>query len=233
MKYLALTLVLLITRSAFAAVPAVSFTGGLFDSFADDTIGFRFTVGDSDISVSALGFYDRGFDGLSDAHDVAIFHVLTESAVLSATIPSGAVAPLEDGFRFLEVTPATLLAGGTYVINGYRPTAADGILFNASKLTTAPFLTYDTQVAANRTGGLAYTNTPFPDAANGWFGPNFKADVVPEPASGALLLVGAVLFCGRRTRRAVRRLPAMISTNRLSVVLALLTGFLASVPVYA
>ncbi|MEO6567702.1 MAG: SBBP repeat-containing protein [Opitutaceae bacterium] len=173
-----LTILLLATKSAFAAATvAVSFTGGTFDNTADDTAGFRFTVGSSDISVSALGFYDQGANGLSDAHPVAIFDAITGLPLLSAAIPSGVGATLESGFRFVQVAPVTLRARTTYVINGYRPTAADGILYNVSNLTTPSFLTYNTEVAANGTGGLVFTNTPF-GASNGWFGPNFKADVV-------------------------------------------------------
>lgn len=175
---LVLTLLLLATKSAFAAATAaVSFTGGTFDNTANDTAGFRFTVGYSDISVSALGFYDQGANGLSDAHPVAIFDAMTGLSLLSATIPSGVGATLENGFRFVQVAPLTLRARATYVINGYRPTAADGILYNVGALTTASFLTYNTEVAANGTGGLVFTNTPF-GKTNGWFGPNFKGDVV-------------------------------------------------------
>ena len=206
MKHLALALLLLAPKIAFAAaIAAISFTAGSFDNFANDTTGFRFTVGSLDISVSALGFYDQELDGLTDPHTVAIFDVPTRLQVASATIPSGVVGILEGGFRYIALTPVILQAGETYVINGYRPSAADGILFNVSNLTVAAYLSYDTQVAANGTAGLAYTNSPFPGAANGWFGPSFKAEAIPEPAASALLVLGAA-FCCLRKGRGVHRL---------------------------
>src|SRR5205809_4323290 len=104
MKHLALALLLLAPKIAFAAaIAAISCAAGSFDNFANDTTGFRFTVGSLDISVSALGFYDQELDGLTDPHTVAIFDVPTRLQVASATIPSGVVGILEGGFRYIAL----------------------------------------------------------------------------------------------------------------------------------
>jgi hypothetical protein len=158
-------------------IPAIiGFTNEIVDNFADDVTGFRFIVGDADISVSALGLYDDGLDGFEEAHPVGIFDVATEDLVVGAQMPAGEVATLEGKFRFVDVSATTLLANGTYVALGYRAHDFDGIAWNAQSLLVAPFVTYDSDIAINDAGGLIFSNEPF-GGNNAWFGPNFKAEV--------------------------------------------------------
>jgi hypothetical protein len=176
-----------------------TFTGGTTDFYADDTIGFRFTVGADDILVSSLGFYDEGADGLVDPHDVGIF-TTSGSLLASLTVPNGVVATLDSGFRMVDLPTAfSLDSGASYVILGYRPTASDAIRYDVS-LTTSSLITYDTEIAQNATGGLIFTNTPFGWDTIGWFGPTFSATPIPEPSSVVLLGIASVLLLTRRQR---------------------------------
>ena len=188
---------------ATASMLAVDFAPPIesqVDYYEDDVAGFKFTVGTDDIVVTDLGFFDRNQNGLFEAHPVGIYEYDTEALVVSATVPSGTAGTLDSLFRFVSITPTTLTAATEYVIVGYRPTAGDPIAFNVSDLSVAPFITYDNNVAKNDTGGLVFAGEVF-DVSTGWFGPNFKADIVPEPSSFALLGVGLFGVCVWMWRR--------------------------------
>src|SRR5688500_14478018 len=81
----------------------VSFTEPSIDHFPDDLTGFRFTVGPADVSVTELGFFDDGRDGLGEAHEVAIYDVATRKEIVRASVPAGTAATLEGDFRFVVV----------------------------------------------------------------------------------------------------------------------------------
>jgi hypothetical protein len=154
--------------------PMVSFVAVVLDNFADDVTGFRFTVASSDIVVTDLGFWDHAQDGLGEAHDVGIYAVSDQALVVSASVPAGVVATLDGEYRYADVAPTTLMADTTYVVLAYRTTAVDAVAYNVQNLVVSPLITYDTEVAENGPGQLAYTNTPYGET-NGWFGPSFKA----------------------------------------------------------
>jgi hypothetical protein len=160
-----------------ARQPAVSFTTAQFDHFADDVTGFKFTVGANAIVVSQLGFYDEGKNGLGDAHDVGIFDPATGQLVVGGQVPAGTAVPESGGFRYVDVAPTVLNAGTTYSMLGYRPTAADGIAFFSPDFAAAPFITYESDLALNGTGGLVFTDASF-GLPTSWFGPSFTATVL-------------------------------------------------------
>lgn len=164
-----------------ASEAAWSIEGGYTDVAPKDVLGFRFTVGPAAIVVKQLGFYDHQLDGLGEAHDVGLFAVADESLAISAQIPAGQAATLQDGVRWVPITPTVLAANTTYVALAHRTNAVDAVLHDAFELSTPGFITYDTQVAANQLDGLVFVNTPFyPNTyANGWFGPSFRAELKP------------------------------------------------------
>lgn len=150
----------------------------LSDVWRDDVVGFRVVVGATPMQVTSLGFYDAEGDGLAYSHRVGIYAVEDGSSVVSATVPAGTVAPLVDGFRYVELEGSfTLAAGATYVVLGYRSLTTgdvpqDAIIYEVAGIEMAEGLTYVTQVAGNDFGELVYVNTPYPGVTNGWFGPN-------------------------------------------------------------
>lgn len=101
------------------------------------TIGNRFTVGASDISVDALGFYDDGQNGLIANHDVALW---TGSGTLlrQVVVSAGTVDPLVGFFRYGTISPITLSAGQTYVVAGQYNDLTDSYTTNYSGLSIDP-----------------------------------------------------------------------------------------------
>ena len=84
------------------------------------SIGNDFTVAaGQSVTITQLGFYDSGGDGLASSHVVEITDNVNGSTVYaSATVPSGASATLANGFRFVALGTAVTLGPGTYRIWG-------------------------------------------------------------------------------------------------------------------
>ncbi len=178
---------------------ALSFTGGTNTS-GNVPSGWSFTTSKT-ITVSSLGWFDEGSNGLNASHQVGIW--TTGGALLmSATVASGTTEPILSGFRLdSTITGAPLLTPGTYVIGGVS-TANDFVRLNTSSLTLAPEITY---VAARTGSGSAFT---FPSTTSsgfkGIFGPSFTfAAPTPAPSSALVILLGAVPLVGvlRKRRR--------------------------------
>ena len=111
-----------------ASVTLANFFAQLYAGVRDDftgTLGFKFTVGGSDVTVHALG---RSVNGsLSSSHQVGLWTV-AGSLVASVTVgPSSPVDVL--GYAYEELgSPVVLTAGGVYVI-GSEEVASGGDLW--------------------------------------------------------------------------------------------------------
>jgi hypothetical protein len=201
----------------FAQVPAVLFDGNTPRNGVGTrgTYGWEFTV-QSPIRVTALGVYDnQNFiapnswgvpgDGLNESHAVGIWRLLqTSSPFLTAVVPTGTQATLQDSFRYVPVTP-TDLEPGTYVIGMYN----SGVNLDYSVLpgqSTPPFT--PTAAPGITVGNRRMGDTPvalgFPDITDtqnlGDFGPNFLFQV-PEPSVMALGAAGIVVFGAQQRLR--------------------------------
>jgi hypothetical protein len=144
---------------------------------SDTVRGFAFTA-NALFTVTRLGWYDGGPAGLSMAHEVGIYDG-SGTLIASGTVASGTVAPLVDGFRWVEVTPVLLSPGQTYVVAGTDPNPGGDVFeFQASGVTYDARLSYvENRWVSSSTLTLPTNNTAsFEDA---FFGPNLGADAVP------------------------------------------------------
>lgn len=63
-------------------------------------------------TIDKLGVFDADSDGLTTAHEVGIWEVMTGKLVVSATVPAGTEAELIDGFRYVKLPEPVELKGG-------------------------------------------------------------------------------------------------------------------------
>jgi Domain of unknown function (DUF4082) len=168
---------------------------GWHNNFSNYNVGFRFTANE-DLYVTHLGVYDYEGDGLSySGAEAGIFDV-NGTLLGSAQVHSSDV--LDCGFRFSELTETFGLAKDSdYYAIAYlnrEQVAAQ------SSISTDPNITFGTNVESY---GGPFRFITAGDGAGwdaGFFGPNFKTVVAPEPASCLVLLVGAVAVRARRRR---------------------------------
>lgn len=173
-----------------AQTPAVSISGASEFGPVTGTYGWAFTLSTT-LSVTDLGYFDFGGNGLNEAHQVGIW-TNTGTLIVSATVPSGTTGTLNSGFRYVLV-PTTLLAPGDYVIGGFDSgTSSDPIEVGAT-ITTAPGITYNGSAVS---GANAFSFPSEPGQGNSYFGPNFEFSNVPEPATIGLLIFGGLSACG-------------------------------------
>lgn len=185
---------------AMANTIALTFTGGALVTYVDtplpNTIGWEFGLA-APVTVTQLGFYDVGpvdqstywptwigpdGDGLIANHDVAIWDVNSQNQMVSAVVTMS--APLDQGFRWVSVSPTTLGAG-TYRI-GALVNDNDWYFYDTATQTTASPVSYVGGVYL--LGGFAYPEE-ISYVNYGRFGPDFQFNSVPIP--GAVWLMGS------------------------------------------
>jgi len=172
-------------------------SGGLENNFLEEgpaTIGWAFHVSRT-LLVTDLGYFSAAPSGLLEAHQVGIW-TSDETLIVSAVVPSGTTATLDQGFRFVPVSPFEL-GVGDYVIGGFSDPNMDEFRFQVPSVTTLPGLT----VNGPRYVYFPDLAFPFVDPGPfykfGYFGPNLEANVVPEPPTAFLILpvmIGGLLL---------------------------------------
>lgn len=108
-------------------VDAVAVTPGSVSGGGPNLIdGWEFKLKEA-VTVTELGVYDSGKDGLKSAHEVAIWDCEDEKAPLvKATVPGGKEAELSGMFRCVSVEPVDLVPGRRYALVAHYPTPDDG-----------------------------------------------------------------------------------------------------------
>lgn len=197
----ALAVSAVLTGSAFADIPAVSFTapGAATNNGEGFSLGFAFNTL-SNTEVTALGYYDNG--GLQEIHQVGIFD--GTGALLASTTVSG--SGMQNGFfNFNSITPILLAAGQEYEIEGTSG-IIDPYAYYTVGLSFAPSISYvldtyqesNTLVFADNSVGITAAQ------GAGFFGPNFEttsAAVTPEPSSLVLMGSGVLGLAGVLRRK--------------------------------
>ncbi len=162
------------------------------------------------IAVTHVGYVDQGADGLLVSHSVAVWKD-ANNKVLDVTVPQGTAAPLQGGFRWMELTTPILLEKNTsYTLGGqtngdqWKEAAATGndTYSFAALSAVLPYGTpADNYDPWHRWGGSA-TDMPSGSAGWGWnrhyIAGNLAFAVVPEPTSIAGLAALSLLARRRR-----------------------------------
>ena len=183
MAWVAFSLAVVAPANATSGV--ASFSGGVattagqrYGGLANTTIGWSFTVGAQNITVSALGFFDQDGDGLNTAHEVAIW-TTAGSLLGSETVQSGTASNLVNGFRFEPLGSAlVLLAGQSYVVGSHITLSSSDVFWAGTTATYAPEITYGTgrDIDQPFNQGFAFPSRTRADITGGFFGPNFELD---------------------------------------------------------
>jgi hypothetical protein len=191
---------------------ALTFTGGAPVTYVDNplpnTIGWEFVLA-APVTVTQMGFYDVGpvnqstywptwigpdGDGLKANHDVAIWDVNSQHQMVSAVLTNS--AQLDQGFRWVSVSPTTLGAG-TYRI-GASVNDDDWYFYDTASQTTTSPVSYVGGVYL--LGSFAYP-AEIGYVNYGRFGPDFQFKPVPLPGAGWLLGSGLLGLAGLRRFR--------------------------------
>ncbi|MBM3728705.1 MAG: PEP-CTERM sorting domain-containing protein [Acidobacteria bacterium] len=158
------------------------------------TTGWIFTTS-SAITVTALGYFDEGRDGLLSSHQVGIFDT-AGNLLVSTTVPAGTAGYLNADWRMDSIAPF-LLSAGTYVIGGANHGSSDPIVYIAGSATPAPGITLGALDVYNFGTGLIFPTSP----GYTYLNPNFEFTTgVPEPATLSLAgaAIAAIAFIRRK-----------------------------------
>ena len=198
--FLAMGLVALMASPSLAGL-AVDFTGVNIDfNYGNWCLGFQFTT-NGPVTVTKLGFYDDGKNGLTQNHDVGIYNSIGNLLVSTTVLTTD---PLTSWFRFHDITPYTLLGSNTYYIQGVS-SGVENYTWETTGFTVDPSINFIKDASKSPAGGVL----AFPNGSNlftqadggGIFGPNFDTKPVPVPPTVLMLGSGLLGLAGWRRFR--------------------------------
>jgi hypothetical protein len=203
-RFLATAALMFVSSASVMAAGAISFTGGTPTSdFPNRTLGYAFSTGQNPYTIRTMGIWDQGGNGLAGSHQVGIWNSAGTSLLATAVIPAGTSANLDDGFRYVSITPVTLPANSGFLAGAFTGSAGDAVI-RFTTATTVPEITLGSTrfdpgppFSGVFTAPTSTQGTTFDD---GYFGLNFNG-VVPEPGSMGLIAVGFSVAALLRRRR--------------------------------
>jgi VPDSG-CTERM motif len=140
-----------------------------------DTLGWAFSLS-APVTVTQLGVWDQGGDGLTREHQVTIWDSTGTLILAQTTVPSGMGATLDSGFRYVSIGSVVLAAGnytiGALFIGTPTSTSNEDVAINAVGIGTNSPVTYQ---GSRGEPGDAYPATDnYISQSNSYFGPNFQ-----------------------------------------------------------
>ena len=186
-----------VSQVAAQPTPALDFSSlgsGFNYSQGSYSLGWSFSTTQS-VSVSALGFYDDLADGLSASHEVGIFDAVNCTLLTSTTVTPA--DPLTGFFRYHNILPITLPAGGQFFIAAV--TGNEKYAVGVSTLTMHPAVTFGGFAIYGNTEPSTTLRCPNGSASlpgfRGDFGPSFL--IGGSGAAGNKRATGIRIFCNR------------------------------------
>jgi hypothetical protein len=167
--------------------------------------GWEFSTANP-ITVTELGVWDQGGDGLSGSHQVGIF---TTDGTLegSGTVASGTTDPLTGSFRYVNLSnPFTLDAGTYFIVALY--VSDDGLSYLDYGSVHSGLTYVGSARNSSATSLVLPTAYSVTQGQYSYFGPNFEftaASATPEPASLLTMGTGLLAVAGLLRRRHGRK----------------------------
>ncbi|HEV7297728.1 MAG TPA: PEP-CTERM sorting domain-containing protein [Tepidisphaeraceae bacterium] len=186
------------TRVGAAPLPLLDAPGTEGPNAVSYTLGYELTTGATPLTVTSLGVWDQGADGLIAAHGVGLFSVVGDM-LGQAAVPAGTGGTLLGTFRYADLTvPIVLLPNTTYVLAAaYDSDDAYG-WYGPFGEPVAGHVTADVTIGYGR--NEAGSALQFPTGTTGavYTGPNFIYTAVPEPAVVGMFSIAGLAFLRRR-----------------------------------
>ncbi|MCK5353628.1 MAG: hypothetical protein KAJ63_00805 [Methyloprofundus sp.] len=195
---------------ASASTAIISFSGSTpLTLVVAGSFGWSFSTNDDKLGLTHLGLFDSGAAGFNEDHDMAIFDS-SGSAVASVTFSAtnSGVYDAATSHSYIALTaPAELQANSNYTIAAFRTSMDDDFIQSATDVMNSSGINYITALANTADDFLRVPGfEPNSDFQQGFFGPNFKYDIVKTPPPGvpapdALILIFSGLgFLGIRKK---------------------------------
>jgi hypothetical protein len=189
---------LMVSAGVASAIPVVfGYTSGTPHTDGGIVAGITFTSFGTP-NISALGFFDYGDDGITGSYPVGLWDSTSPTPVLLASAVVTPSSPLINSFRWVGISPLTLINGETYTLGAFLPPGSSDVWLDpASAILGAGFVNGAGQYQTGA-GSLVYPSTSEAVYTN-YILVNADDITVPEPASLSALLAG--LFLIRRPKR--------------------------------
>jgi hypothetical protein len=213
------SIVALTTTKAQAQLNAVTLAGPVYSAGGGTNVyGWSFTA-ETNLKMLSVGLYDFvNGDGFEASHQVGLWDTTQPSqALLTTTIPSGTVAPLVDGFRYVPISPLVLKGGHEYVIAASYHSDDDvlGTVNNPLlSITAGPGISLGNYRFGTDASQLSFPENfePGPNPMDGPFsgiGPDFTYTLsftpVPEASTALACGLGVLAIVARTVRRQTLR----------------------------
>ncbi len=163
---------------------------------SNSEVGWVFTIS-TDITVTHLGVWDADGDGLEQASTTVRIWTAQDNVLAQAEITAANPGTLINGFRYIDIDDVVLSANeGPFFISNNNWHNSGQTWWMAAE-DTPPTLSSPITLVRD---ALAFNPNQFPfsskDTESANLGPNFQ--YIPEPASLALLVIGAGAVLRRR-----------------------------------
>lgn len=212
------------TPGSILYTPNVDLTTLSQNTFAGTVGGIFLTSTSTSSEVNYLGYADPTGAPLAVSHLVTLWDNSTGNVIASATVAAGTTDPLIDGYRWVQLTSTVTLNPNSYYVIGAQ---VDGvhdlwgdlisnsspdngnngqITWNSQYVQATPGYEFSRagryDSAANYPNELA-NQTSLSDSI--YPAANLGFDVVPEPGTLSLAVIGGALFVGFGLKRRMQK----------------------------